>query len=80
MVDGGPEKVKIGSTIDGGDEEMTVVVPPPKSSKLAGDHGRDEEGDVAMEGTEKTAAEGQDDEQLDPKVKAVAGSYNLRIF
>ena len=38
MGDDGSEQVRIGDTRDG-DEEMTVVVPPPKSSKLNGKTG-----------------------------------------
>ena len=38
MGDDGSEQVRIGNTKDG-DEEMTVVVPPPKSSKLNGKTG-----------------------------------------
>ena len=38
MAEDESEQVKIGSTKDG-DEEMTVVVPPPKSSKLNGEPG-----------------------------------------
>ena len=72
MVDDGPEKVKLG-TAKHGEDEMTVVVPPPKSSKLAGDPGKDAEGDVAMETDEKPSPEGEKVEQIDPKVKAVAG-------
>ena len=72
MVDNGPEKVKIG-TGKNGEDEMTVVVPPPKSSKLAGDHAKDAEGDIAMDSTEKSDADNPEVEQIDPKVKAVAG-------
>jgi len=67
MVDDGPEKVKIGKD---GEDEMTVVVPPPNSSKLSGEHGKDDEGDVAMENTETAETAGAD---IDPRVKAVAG-------
>ncbi|PWY79393.1 terpenoid synthase [Aspergillus sclerotioniger CBS 115572] len=50
-----------------GDEKMTVVVPPTKGSRLSGEKGTDQEGDVAMEG-----AEGEDTEpEVDPKVKAI---------
>ena len=69
MVDDGPEKVKVGTDIEG-EDEMTVVVPPPKSSKLSGEPGKDEEGDVAMTNTDKS--DGVSPEP-DPKAKAVAG-------
>ena len=69
MVDDGPEKVKVGTSNEG-DDEMTVVVPPPKSSKLSGEPGKDDEGDVAMENTDKSDVVSP---ELDPKAKAVAG-------
>ena len=45
-------------------DEMTVVVPPSKGSRLSSDKGQDKEGDVAMEG---------DEPKVDPKVKAIQG-------
>ena len=63
-----------------GDDEMTVVVPPPNSSKLVGRSGEDEHGDVMMEGAEKTAGvveEARAEETVDPVVKAVAGMLLL---
>ena len=69
MVDDGPEKVKVGTNNEG-EDEMTVVVPPPKSSKLSGEPGKDEEGDTAMENTEKSDSVIP---ELDPQAKAVAG-------
>lgn len=69
MVDDGPEKVKIGTNKEG-EDEMTVVVPPPKSSKLSGEPSKDEEGDIAMENTDKSDNVSP---ELDPKAKAVAG-------
>ena len=76
MVDDGPEKVKIGTNTEG-EDEMTVVVPPPKSSKLSGEPSKDEEGDVAMENTDKSENVGP---ELDPKAKAVAGKRPGAIF
>lgn len=67
MVDDGPEQVKINGK--DGDEEMTVVVPPPNSSKLAGEPSKDTEGDVAMDTTDAATK----DEAIDPRVKAVSG-------
>ena len=71
MGDEEAERVKVGTSKDG-EDEMTVVVPPPKSSKLNGEPGKDAEGDIAMEGSEKepTGTEGQD---IDPRTKAIAG-------
>ncbi|KAK3173385.1 hypothetical protein OEA41_006714 [Lepraria neglecta] len=68
MVDDGPEKVKIGNE---GEDEMTVVVPPPNSSKLSGEPGKDDEGDIAMDNTEGAETTGPEANQVDPKVKAV---------
>ena len=75
MVDDGPETVKIGTEV-GGEDEMTVVVPPPKSSKLSGEPSKDEEGNIAMENTDKS--DGVTPE-LDPKAKAVAGKRSGAI-
>lgn len=59
-----------------GDDEMTVVVPQPNSSKLSAEPGKDNEGDVAMNG-----ATGEDEEKpvevVDPKVKAVTGEFEM---
>lgn len=69
MVDDGPEKVKVGTSNEG-EDEITVVVPPPKSSKLSGEPSKDEEGDVAMENTDKSHGISPG---LDPTAKTVAG-------
>lgn len=55
-----------------GDEEMTVVVPPSKGSKLAVLK-EDGDGDVAMDGAEELNGEDTVEEKVDPVVKAVAG-------
>lgn len=54
------------------EDQMTVVVPPPKSSKLAGD-GKDAEGDIAMNEAEKKDDMAADAQKVDPKVKTVTG-------
>ena len=74
MVDDGPEKVKVGTSNEG-EDEITVVVPPPKSSKLSGEPSKDEEGDVAMENTDKGHGVSPG---LDPTAKTVAG-MRLRL-
>ncbi len=71
MVDDGPEKIKIGTNKDG-EDEMTVVVPPPKGVKLSGEPGKDEEGDVAMENT-VSVEDVSHEAKADPKLKAIAG-------
>ena len=69
MVDNGPENLKIGTNNEG-EDEMTVVVPPPNSSKLSGEPSNEEQGDVAMENTDMSD---NVNAELDPKDKAVAG-------
>lgn len=58
-----------------GDESMTVVVPPPKSSKSVAEAGGDQEGDTAMDVVEQSNTETPDD-RIDPKAKAIQGSYS----
>ena len=72
MGDNGAEKVKVGTGKEG-EDEMVLVVPPPRSSKLSGEPGKDEEGDVAMENTEHAETGEPEIEKIDPKVKAVSG-------
>ncbi len=52
-----------------GDQKMTVVVPPTKGSRVSGDKGQDQEGDMSMEGTE-----GEEPvSEIDPRTKAIQG-------
>ena len=74
MADDGAEQVKV-ATGKEGEDEMVLVVPPPKSSKLSGEPGKDLEGDVAMDNTEHAEAGQPEVEEVDPKVKAVSGKY-----
>ncbi|KOC08367.1 putative proteasome regulatory particle subunit (RpnC) [Aspergillus flavus AF70] len=53
-----------------GDEKMTVVVPPTKGSRLSGDKGQDQEGDVAMEGAEGDETQ-KPEPEVDPRAKAI---------
>lgn len=57
-----------------GDEEMTVVVPPSKASKVSGGSGSDEDIDTAMGGTEASESKVPDD-AVDPETKAVDSMY-----
>ena len=57
-----------------GDDSMTVVVPPPKSSKLVAEVGKDQEGETAMDLVEPSNAE-TPDERIDPRAKAILGLY-----
>lgn len=61
-------------------DEMTVVVPAPKSSKLVGDPPKDNEGDVAMENTEGTGPDHKVAVAADPKSKAIAGKSPTRSW
>lgn len=72
MADDAPDKT-MPNGIKEGDEEMTVVVPLPNSSKLSGQPAKDEEGDIAMNETYPTEAKEPVTEVIDPKVKAVSG-------
>ena len=76
MVDDGQELVKPGINKEG-DDEMTVVVPPPKGTKLSGDPNPDEEGDIVMENAEKNEIDLSEAEKVDPKVKAITGQSRL---
>lgn len=77
MADETTEKSKTGPSKDDSDE-MTVVVPPPKSSKLAGESAKDNEGDIAMENTERTGPDNTAAGATDPKLKAITGKSPKR--
>ena len=70
MVDDGPEKVKVGKE---GEDEMTVVVPPSKGSKLSGEPSKADEGDVNMDTAEAADAAAPDTNKIDPRAKAITG-------
>jgi 26S proteasome regulatory subunit N3 len=74
---GGPtSSVQTSKDHDG--DEMTVVVPPSKSSRLSGqDNKKDQEGDIAMEGTEEKDSN-ETEPEIDPQVKAVQGEFHQR--
>ena len=58
-----------------GDEEMTVVVPPSKGSKLSAITPKETDGDVAMGGAEEGNDEDAGAVKVDPVVKAVSGMF-----
>lgn len=58
-----------------GEEEMTVVVPPSKGSKLASLR-EDGDGDVVMDGAGEGNGEDGAEVVVDPVVKAVAGMFD----
>src|SRR5437764_1371328 len=76
MKDDAPATLKggKGKKLKEGDEEMTVVVPPSKGSKLSAPPRKDTDSDVAMDGTEGTEGEDAGAVQIDPVAKAVAGA------
>ena len=55
------------------EDEMTVVVPPPKSTSLSGPPTKDSEGNVAMEDTEAVETDETTSEKVDPAAKAISG-------
>ena len=56
-----------------GEEEMTVVVPPSKGSKLSAPS-KDTDGDLTMDGPEEFTGEDEEAPKVDPVAKAVAGT------
>lgn len=64
-------KAKGKKAVKDGDEEMTVVVPPSKSSKKSAQAPADAEGDVAMD-------EEEEETKVDPVVQTVAGEQPSR--
>jgi 26S proteasome regulatory subunit N3 len=77
MKDDAPNQLKggKGKKTKEGDEEMTVVVPPSKSTKLsATPPSKDSNGDVAMDGTEETNEEDAGAPKVDPVAKAISGT------
>ena len=63
-----------------GDEEMTVVVPPPKAAKLPGASQKDDEGDVTMNGTAEVDVTEPTEPIEDPKNKAATGMPDDHFF
>lgn len=58
-----------------GDDEMTVVVPPSKSSDLARASQKDSQGDVAMNGGTEADDAAVDEPEIDPRKKAIASKH-----
>ena len=57
------------------DEEMTVVVPPPNSSKLSAEPEKDGEGDETMDDAE--AGDEQGETEVDPRAQTITGTKTL---
>ena len=69
MEGSGPDK---GKPQKDGDDEMTVVVPPPNSTKLSADPEKDNEGDLFMDDAQKK--EEHAEEAVDPQTQALTGT------
>ncbi len=78
MKDDAPAPLKggKGKKVNEKEEEMTVVVPPSKGSKLSAPPPKDTDGDVAMDGAEELNGEDAGAVKNDPVAQAVAGSYS----
>lgn len=76
MKDDAPASLKggKGKKTKDGDEEMTVVVPPSKGSKLSAPLNKDNDGDVAMDVDEDASGEDAGAVKVDPVTKAVSGT------
>lgn len=74
MKDDAPAPLKggKGKKAKDGDEEMTVVVPPSKGSKLSAPPPKDTEGDVAMDGVEELNGADTGAVKVDPVAKAIS--------
>lgn len=70
-----PMKGGKGKKLKEGEEEMTVVVPPSKGSKLAVSPPKGSDGDVVMEGAEEDKGVDAGAVKIDPVAKAVAGAW-----
>lgn len=74
MKDDAPAPLKggKGKKVNEKEEEMTVVVPPSKGSKLSAPPPKDTEGDVAMDGAEELNGEDAGAVKIDPVAKAIS--------
>ena len=77
MKDDAPAPLKggKGKKVNEKEEEMTVVVPPSKGSKLSAPPLKDTEGDVAMDGAEELNGEDAGAVKIDPVAKAISGPF-----
>lgn len=75
MEDNAPAPLKggKGKKAKEGEEEMTVVVPPSKGSKLSTPPSKDTDGDVVMDGPEEIVGEDAGAVKVDPVTQAVSG-------
>jgi 26S proteasome regulatory subunit N3 len=71
------KKVGKGKKVKEGEEEMTVVVPPSKASKLSVPSAKDTEGDVVMDDTERTGDDESAEANIDPAAQTVLGKLSV---
>ncbi|KAL9613245.1 MAG: hypothetical protein Q9167_002205 [Letrouitia subvulpina] len=71
MADEGLEPTR-STPVKDAEDEMTVVVPPPKGSKISSNFSEDPDGDVAMDASENSDPSARETEVIDPKVKAAS--------
>lgn len=69
-----PLKGGKGKKLKEGDEEMTVVVPPSKGSKLSANPPKDTDGDVEMDVSGEVTVEDEGAVKVDPVAQAVSGT------
>lgn len=75
MKDDTPSSMKGGKSkkVKESDEEMTVVVPPSKGTKLSAPPPADTDGDVVMDDSEKKGDIEAQEIEVDPVTKTVSG-------
>ncbi len=71
--DAPPKKGSKGKKAKETEEEMTVVVPPSKGTKLSAPPPKDTDGDVAMDAAEEAQEEDAEAAKIDPVAQAVSG-------
>ena len=81
MKDDAPTALKggKGKKLKEGEEEMTVVVPPLKGSKLSSTLQKDNDDDVIMDGPEDASEEDAGAVKIDPVAQTIAGMYDALV-
>jgi 26S proteasome regulatory subunit N3 len=77
--DAGPKPNGMPKKSKDGEDEMTVVVPPPKSSKLSGDIGKDQDRDVEMANSVNEDKE-TEAKPKDPAAKTISGMCHSHLL
>ena len=71
MIEDGKEMSRVQKD---GEDEMTVVVPPPKSSKLSTEPGKSPKGYIEMDNSQAAVEDETAVDSVDPKTKAISGT------